>query len=99
MTFGKKEEQIFLGRDFTQTKDYSEKTAIDIDTEIHTIIMEAYGRAKALLEANSEILHEMARILLEKEVLDGSEIAEIIKHFGKGNGAISETPATVEAPS
>ena len=48
MTFGKKEEQIFLGRDFTQTKDYSEKTALEIDTEVRRIIVDAYDRAKRL---------------------------------------------------
>ena len=49
MTFGKKEEQIFLGRDFTQTKDYSEQTAIEIDSEVRRILRDAYDRAKRLL--------------------------------------------------
>lgn len=97
MTFGKKEEQIFLGRDFTQTKDYSEKTAIEIDTEVRRIIMDAYERAKALLQANLEVLHKMAEILLEKEVLDGQEIDDIITHFGKGNGSLAEPQAAASA--
>jgi len=79
MTFGKKEEQIFLGRDFTQTKDYSEKTAVDIDNEVRLIITAAYDRAKDLLQGNLDILHKMAAELLEKEVLDGAEIDEIVR--------------------
>jgi cell division protease FtsH len=98
MTFGKKEEQIFLGRDFTQIKDYSEKTAIEIDTEVRRIIMDAYDRAKTLLQANLEVLHKMAEALLEKEVLDGQEIDEIIKNFGKGNGSL-EAPKAVASAS
>ena len=54
MTFGKKEEQIFLGRDITQTKDYSEKTAIEIDTEVRNIIKAAFERAKDLLQTHIE---------------------------------------------
>jgi cell division protease FtsH len=94
MTFGKKEEQIFLGRDFTQTKDYSEQTAIEIDAEIRRIIADAYERAKLLLQTNLEVLHKIAEMLLEKEVLDGTEIDEIIKNFGTGNGAV-EAPQSV----
>ena len=99
MTFGKKEEQIFLGRDFTQTKDYSEKTALEIDSEIRRIIMEAYERAKEVLCANLEVLHKMAEVLLEKEVLEGLEIDEIIKNFGKGNGALRNEPQTAAGAS
>ena len=99
MTFGKKEEQIFLGRDFTQTKDYSEKTALEIDAEVRRIIMEAYERAKELLCANLEVLHKMAEVLLEKEVLEGLEIDEIIKNFGKGNGALRNEPQTAAGAS
>lgn len=81
MTFGKKEEQIFLGRDITQTKDYSEKTAIEIDTEVRNIIKDAFNRAQDLLQTHIEILHKMAEILLEKEALDGPEIDGILKQF------------------
>jgi cell division protease FtsH len=99
MTFGKKEEQIFLGRDFTQMKDYSEQTAIEIDTEVRSIIMDAYERAKDLLRLNLTILHKMAEVLLEKEVLDGMEIDDIIKCFGNGNTAVNEPQAAAEAVS
>ncbi len=97
MTFGKKEEQIFLGRDFTQIKDYSEKTAIEIDAEVRRIIGEAYERSKRLLQENIAILHKMAEVLLEKEVLDAPEIDEIIKSFSHGNGAVQEHAATAES--
>src|SRR5439155_24776296 len=85
MTFGKKEEQEFLGLDFTQSKDYSEKTALEIDAEIRRIIMEAYDLAKELLCANLEVLQKTAEVLREKDVLEGLEIVEIIKNVGKGN--------------
>ena len=83
MTFGKKDEQIFLGRDFTQMKEYSEQTAIEIDAEVRGIIMGAYQRARELLQENIEVLHKMAERLLEKEVLEGAEINEMISTFAK----------------
>jgi cell division protease FtsH len=85
MTFGKKEEEIFLGRDFTQKVDYSKSTAIEIDAEIRRIIQESYQRAKDLLTTNLRLLHKVAEKLLEKEVLDGSEIDALVRAFG-GNG-------------
>ena len=81
MTFGKKEDQVFLGRDIAQTKDYSEKTAIEIDTEVRSIIKDAFERAKTLLQTHIEVLHKMAEVLLEKEALDGDEIDGILKQF------------------
>jgi cell division protease FtsH len=96
MTFGKKEEEIFLGRDFTQKVDYSESTAIEIDAEIRRVIQESYHRAKDLLKTNLGLLHKVAEKLLEKEVLDGSEIDAIVKAFG-GNGGDPFTPSSVAA--
>ena len=81
MTFGKKEDQVFLGRDIAQTKDYSEKTAIEIDTEVRSIIKDAFERARDLLQTHIEVLHKMAEVLLEKEALDGDEIDGILKQF------------------
>ena len=86
MAFGRKEEEIFLGRDFTQKADYSKSTAIQIDAEIKRIIQESYQRATALLSANLRLLHEIAEKLLEKEVLEGSEIDAIVTAFGLGGG-------------
>ncbi len=79
MTFGKKEEEIFLGRDFTQKVDYSESTAIEIDAEVRRIIQDSYHKAKDLLKTNLRLLHKVAESLLEKEVLDGSEIDAIVQ--------------------
>jgi cell division protease FtsH len=97
MTFGKKEEQIFLGRDFTQLQDYSEHTAVEIDAEVRRIIQESYQQAKDLLAANIDVLHKIAEVLLDKEVLDGAEIDEIIRTGGRGNGAAQLTLAGADA--
>jgi len=88
MTFGKKEEEIFLGRDFTQKVDYSEQTAIQIDGEVRRILLEAYERAKLFLRRNLEVLHKMAETLLERESIDGAEIDEILRQFGTENGGL-----------
>jgi len=96
MTFGKKEEEIFLGRDFTQKVDYSESTAIEIDAEVRRIIQESYHKAKDLLKTNLRLLHKVAENLLEKEVLDGSEIDAIVSEFG-GNGGAPLTPSAAAA--
>ncbi len=87
MTLGKKEEQIFLGRDFTQVADYSEKTAMQIDEEVSSIIKENYRIAKDLLAENIDILHRVAELLLEREVLDSGEIDEIVRTLREDNGA------------
>ena len=97
MTFGKKEEQIFLGRDFTQLQDYSEHTAVEIDTEVRRIIQESYQQAKDLLAANIDVLHKIAEALLDKEVLDGAEIDEVIRLCSRGNGAAPLTVAGADA--
>jgi cell division protease FtsH len=78
MTFGQKTEPIFLGRDLNRHQDYSESTARDIDQEIREIIGNSYRRAKDLLGTNIEVLHRVARTLLEKEVVDGAVIKAII---------------------
>jgi cell division protease FtsH len=96
MTFGKKEEEIFLGRDFTQKVDYSESTAIEIDAEVRRIIQDSYYKAKDLLKINLRLLHKVAESLLEKEVLDGSEIDAIVREFG-GNGGAPLTPSAAAA--
>jgi len=96
MTFGKKEEEIFLGRDFTQKVDYSENTAIEIDSEVRRIIQESYHKAKDILKTNLRLLHKVAEMLLEKEVLDGSEIDSIVREFG-GNGGTPLTPSAAAA--
>ena len=79
LTFGKKEEQIFLGREIARHKDYSEKTAVDIDEEVKRIVIEAYNSARDLLTENRDLLEVFAKTLLEKETLDGPEIDALIQ--------------------
>jgi len=79
LTFGKKEEEIFLGREFAQHRDYSEETARVIDDEVKTIVSQGYEKAKGIIGSNIAILHKLANTLLEKEVLDGNQIETIIK--------------------
>ena len=78
LTFGKKDEHIFLGREITQQKDYSEKTAIEIDNEIKRIVLENYERAKGIIVQHLDRLHRLATTLLEKEVLAGEEIDAVM---------------------
>lgn len=79
LTFGKKEEQIFLGREIAQHRDYSEDTARKIDKEVKRIVSENYERTKKLLADNIHILHKIANTLLEREVLAGEEIDDIVR--------------------
>ncbi|MCL4322183.1 MAG: ATP-dependent zinc metalloprotease FtsH [Deltaproteobacteria bacterium] len=78
ITFGKKEEQIFLGREFAQHKDYSESTAVSIDEEVQDIIYKNHEKARGILTQNIDILNDLAGKLIEKESLNGEEIDEII---------------------
>jgi len=79
LTFGKKEEQIFLGREISQHRDYSEATAIRIDAEVSSLVKEAYNQAKKILTEHREALVRIAEALLEREVLDGEEIKLLIE--------------------
>jgi len=79
LSYGKKEEQIFLGREFATHKDYSEETAGKIDREVTLIVSDCYERAKKLLSDNIDILNRLASELLEKEVLNAQEIDDIIR--------------------
>ncbi len=78
LTFGKVEGEIFLGRDFGRTQDYSEETANQIDAEVRRIVKAAYDRAKTIITDNEKTMHRLARTLLEKEVLDGEEVLQIL---------------------
>ncbi len=79
LTFGKKEEQIFLGREIARHKDYSEKTAEDIDEEVKRMVIEAYDNARTLLRKNVDLLEIVANALLERETIDGSELDKIVE--------------------
>ena len=83
LTFGKKEEQIFLGREISQHRDYSELTAQKIDEEVRRIVTDAYAKASNLIKDNLEALHQLAGALLEKETLDGKQIEEILVRMRK----------------
>ena len=74
LTFGKKEEQVFLGRDFAQSQDYSEGTAVRIDQEIKRIVTENYDRARKVLETHKDELVRIAEELLIREVLNGEQV-------------------------
>ena len=86
LTFGKKEEQIFLGREISQHRDYSEDTAIKIDGEVRKLVNHGYETAKGILEGNREVLQKIAAALLEREVLDASEVM----HAGRRQGTASD---------
>ena len=78
LTFGKHNEQVFLGRELGSQRDFSEQIAMEIDEEVKRLVMENYERAKRLLTENMASLKRLAEALLEKEVLDGSDIDHII---------------------
>jgi cell division protease FtsH len=79
LTFGKKEEQIFLGREIAQHRDYSEATAVKIDEEVRRMIGQGYDTAKGILGGNRDTLVRIALALLDREVLDANEIKLIIE--------------------
>lgn len=78
LAYGKKDEEIFLGKEIVRHRDYSESTAVDIDNEIKETVIKNYERAKNLLKKNMKVLKNVAAALLEKETLDGAEIDSII---------------------
>jgi cell division protease FtsH len=79
LTFGKKEEQIFLGREIAQHRDYSEDTAIKIDQEVRKLVSTGYTTARQILSDNRETLENVARALIEREVLDANEIKLLVE--------------------
>ncbi|MFC1580256.1 ATP-dependent zinc metalloprotease FtsH [Thermodesulfobacteriota bacterium] len=83
LTFGKKEEQIFLGREISQHRDYSELTAQKIDDEVSSLVRGAYDRTSRLIKDNLETLNRMANALLEKETLDSKDIDSIMADGGE----------------
>ena len=79
LTFGKKEEQIFLGREIAQHRDYSEATAIRIDAEVTNLVETAHDQAKKIIADHSDVLVRMAEALLEREVLDGDDVRALVE--------------------
>jgi cell division protease FtsH len=92
LTFGKKDEQIFLGREISQHRDYSESTAQKIDQEVMDIVTGAYQKTSQIIKDNLDTLHRMAKALLEKETLDNKDLDEIMAETG--SPAREETEAT-----
>jgi cell division protease FtsH len=89
LAFGKKDEAIFLGREITQHRDYSEDTAIQIDKEVKRIVSEGYDKARQVLNENKETLERIALALLDREVIDGSEVRLLME-----NKPLPEKPRT-----
>jgi cell division protease FtsH len=78
LSFGKKEEQIFLGREIAQHRDFSEATAVKIDDAVRGLVQDGYDRARAIVEQHSQAMVRIAEALLEREVLDGAEVKQLI---------------------
>ena len=94
MQLGKPTEEVFLGMEMSQRREYSEDTARRVDAEVTRMLGDAYTKAKEVLKGHLEVLHSMAAALLEREVLDGNEIDEIIRSNG---GTVP--PAGAAAPA
>jgi len=92
LTFGKKEEQIFLGREIAQHRDFSEETARQIDLEVRRLIDEAYQSAHTIVETNADAMHRIAAALLERETIDAEEVKMLIE--GKELPPLRSTLAT-----
>jgi cell division protease FtsH len=91
LSFGSKEEPVFIGRDFAQRADYSEDTAVQIDREVTRIVRTAYENATAVLTSNRAVLDRVATELLEHETLDGEEVYRIIREM-TGHGPAPTRP-------
>ena len=96
--YGEHEDYVFLGRDISRARDYSEATAEEIDREVRRLLDEAYAKAKEVLVAHREHLEVIAKALLEYETLDGSQIKEIIKHGRLLNPPPGPPPSTTKMP-
>ena len=98
LSFAKDEEQVFLGREIAQHRDYSEETARKIDSEINKLVMRSYKRAKSVLTEHIDVLHKLAEALIEKETILGAELDELIRQVRPGI-QLPEKPADKEEPS
>ncbi len=98
LTFGRKEEQIFLGRDFAKQQEYSEETASAIDQEMKRIVTENYDRARAILEEKKKALLQIAEELLTREVLTGEQVTRIISGLPLAE-PVEAAPVTSDQPT
>src|SRR5262245_46291179 len=99
LTFGKKEEMVFLGREIASHKDYSESTAVLIDQEVRNIIERAYHKAESLLKENMDKLTLLANTLLEREVLDGDQMDRVLRGETLEPLKPVDTPGQPEPPT
>ena len=99
MTFGKVEQQIFLGREIAQHRDYSEDTAIRIDKEVTKIVMTSYDKARELIESNRDAMGRIAEALLEREVLDANDLQLLIDNKPLPEVVSSPPPSEPAAPA
>ena len=103
MALGKKDDEVFLGRDMAHIKDYSDETAKLIDLEVKRILSDAYGRAKTILQDNIHLLHSVSLALIDRETLTGDEVGRLIngEDLGpsQGNGARKQSAPAVDAPA
>jgi cell division protease FtsH len=94
LTYGQKEEQIFLGKEMSRHRDYSEKTAIAIDSEVSRLVTEHYEKAHKIIEDDKEAMGRIADALLERETLNAVEIEALIE--GRELPPLEHTPARRE---
>jgi len=102
LSYGTKEEQVFLGKDFSSQKNFSDQTAKLIDQEVKTLVMGGYDRATNLLNTNLVILENIAQALLERETLTGVEVGNIIagkKDFSADSSDEKSTEIEPEMPA
>jgi cell division protease FtsH len=98
LTFGKKEEQIFLGREIAQHRDFSEETARQIDLEVRRLIDEAYQSAHTILDSHQDAMHRMAVALLERETIDAEELPPMRSVLASPTDTGGGTPQPVLKP-
>jgi len=94
LTYGKKEQEVFLGRDIGQARDYSDDTAQQIDKAVRRLVDEGYNSAYKILDEHHEVMHAMAAALLERETLDAAEIELLIQ--GKTLGPVKSSLAAAD---
>jgi cell division protease FtsH len=97
LSFGKKDQEIFLGREIAQHRDYSEETAIKIDQQVRKLVEDGYNVAKQIIQQRSEAMVKIAEALLEREVLDGGEVTDLIN--GKPLKAFTASKPTTQNPN
>ena len=88
-TFGKREEMVFLGKEISEQRDYSDRIAEEIDSEVHTLVEEAYALAKQTLTVGSDKLHQIAQYLIEHETVEGAALQTLFSSESPGESTAS----------